>query len=99
MHTTQRPVQASDWSGSTNADGYYTNTVPLAGDFNGYNGVDIFLVGHDGAEPTAAEIEAYNMVENRGTMPDGAQVSIITLYAKTKPSTTFYIDARGTYLR
>lgn len=99
MHTTQRPVQASSWSGSTDANGYYTNTVPLAGDFNGYNGVDIFLVGYNGAEPTAAEIEAYNMVENRGTMPDGDQVSIITLYAKTKPSTTFYIDARGTYLR
>lgn len=97
VHTTQRPVNTSAWSGSTDANGYYTATVSIAGTVNGYNGIKIELEGYNGAEPTAAEIEAYNLVDGYD-IADGSDVEVFTLYAKTKPQTMFFLGVRGTYL-
>jgi len=94
-------VDESDWSASTNSDGFYTNTVQFGA--NGHIGVDytanIYCVGrNENTRPTSAQISAFrNICEPNGYVEcDGVS---ITLYAKTKPTIDFYVMVEGVDIR
>ena len=90
-------VSSSNWSANPDANGYYTNTITTVA-YNTYAGFFVSNVGaSDGVDATSAEAAAFNLV-NRFYMPDGTGATSLTLYAKTKPTTTFYIRVKGTYM-
>ena len=94
-------VSSSSWSASTNANGYYRFQMYLDDDkrvvLNTNNPPGCELTGaDDDTLPTSAEITAYNLVEYATMTRASGGVSIsFTLYAKTKPTTTFYIRYKG----
>jgi len=89
-------ISSSSWSSSTDANGYYTYTLTTSA-YNTYKGVKISVTGSsDGVEATSAQNAAFNLI-NKFWMADGTGVTSATLYAKTKPTTTFYIRMEGNY--
>ena len=84
-------VNANDWSYTTNADGYYYINLALSVDLNADYIPDVFCTGaSSGVLPTTSEAEAYNLVW-KGYLFE----RVLSLYAKTKPTTTFYIKVKG----
>jgi len=99
IHSKSCKILASGWSSTVDANGYYTQTYHLPVWFDTYRGVDISLTNKDSngvndALPTAAQTAAYNLVDYFG-MVDGTSVEDITLYAKNKPTTDFWIRVQG----
>lgn len=89
-------ISSSGWSSSTDANGYYTYTFTTSA-YNTYKGVEITCTGSaDGVEVTSAQKAAFNLL-NKFWMADGTGVTSATLYAKTKPTTTFYVMLKGNY--
>lgn len=91
-------ISASGWS-STQTGGYYTYTLNTGNTkYNTYCPVFMDKTGvNDSTDPTAAENAAYALVD-KFDMADGTGVNSFTLYAKTKPTTTFYIKLSGQYM-
>lgn len=91
-------ISASGWS-STQTNGYYTYTLSTGNTkYNTYSDVTMANVGvDDSTDATSAEKAAYALV-NKFDMADGTGVDSFTLYAKTKPTTTFYIKLSGRYM-
>ena len=91
-------ISASGWS-STQTSGYYTYTLSTGNTkYNTYSDVTMANVGvDDSTDATSAEKAAYALV-NKFDMADGTGVDSFTLYAKTKPTTTFYIKLSGRYM-
>lgn len=91
-------ITASSWS-STQTGGYYTYTLNTGTTkYNTYCPVFMDKTGvNDSTDPTAAEAAAYALVD-KFDMADGTGVNSFTLYAKTKPTTTFYIKLSGQYM-
>lgn len=93
-------VLAGAWSSSPNASGYYTQSLSFAIESGGatkplsintYYPARIRPIGSTiNTLPTAAEGAAYNLVDDVWAA-DGESVMSITFYAKTKPTTSFYI--------
>ena len=89
-------ITASSWSASPDANGYYTYSLTTSA-YNTYKGVEMQNVGSaDGVRATNAEKAAFNLVSDF-YMANGTGVTDATLYAKTKPTTTFYIMLKGNY--
>ena len=91
-------IYSGSWSSSANSDGYYTYNIsnPTFRLETTYQ-PNIYCVGQSASiRPTAAQIAAYrNICEPNGYV-DCTSASM-TLYAKTKPTTTFYIVVEGMY--
>ena len=89
-------ITSSNWSATADANGYYTYSLTTSA-YNTYKGVEMSCTGSDGStDPTSAQKAAYSLVE-KFYMADGTGVTSATLYAKTKPTTTFYIMLKGNY--
>ena len=91
-------ISASGWS-STQTGGYYTYTLSTGNTkYNTYCPVFMDKTGvNDSTDPTSAEEAAYALVD-KFDMANGTGVNSFTLYAKTKPTTTFYIKLSGQYM-
>lgn len=85
-------VASTAWSGSANASGYYTASITLTTALSTSYAPNIYLSGSsDSTLPTTAEMSAFNLLD----YCDLSASTTLTLYAKTKPSTTFYIAVEG----
>jgi hypothetical protein len=86
-------VTASSWSGSTDSSGYYTYTVTLSSPtLNTSYPPNVYIAGSgDSTFPTDTEKAAYALLENCNLTAS----STLVLYAKTKPTTTFYVYVEG----
>ena len=91
----RKTISASGWSSTTDANGYYWWSFSVGTKLFENMRPDFTLVGSDDDTlPTSAEKTAYNLVN----YADGTTTSSSTtfcLYAKTKPSTTFYVEFSG----
>lgn len=86
---TRYTVTASSWSASANADGYYTYSVSLSPSVG--SSPDVYIAGSaDGTQPTDTEKGQFAYVKR--CKVNG---STLTLYASSKPSSTFYIWVEG----
>ena len=85
-------ISGSGWSASANASGYYEfSKVYMPGyKLFQYARPSITLVGSDDDTlPTSAEAAAYNLVNYADGVVGNNNVVTFTLYAKTKPTSTF----------
>ena len=91
-------INATNWSSTPNASGYYTNVVDLPFPINTYWRpiVDVFGVDEN-TKPTSAEKAAFNLCDDF-YFEDGTACETLTVKAKTKPTTTFNISINGFYL-
>lgn len=86
---TRYTITASSWSASANSDGYYTYTVSLSPAVK--SSPDVYVAGStDSTQPTDAQRAQFGYVER--CKVNG---STLTLYAKTKPTATFYVWVEG----
>lgn len=86
---TRYSVASTAWSSSANADGYYTATVSLSPSIG--SSPDVYIAGStDGTQPTDTEKGQFAYVKR--CKVNG---STLTLYASSKPSSTFYIWVEG----
>ena len=83
-------IKATAWSNSTDADGYYTYTVPVAMDMT--FAPEVLPSGcDDNTFYTDTEKENFDLLEHCNL----TSATTLVLYAKTKPSVDFYIYAKG----
>lgn len=101
------PVSVGNWSGTVDSDGYYTNIVSFgnngirANGFLTYWRPQVALSIADwtaDTEPTAAESAAFSCV-NQFKFAVGTDIQSMTVRAKTKPTSTFYVTVQGIRLR
>ena len=86
---TRYQISSSSWSSSANSDGYYTATKTLSPTIG--SSPDVYLAGSaDGTQPTSTEEGQFAYVKR--CKVNG---STLTLYATSKPSSTFYIWVEG----
>lgn len=91
----RKAISSSGWSSTTDANGYYWWSFSVQTKLFENMRPKCSLVGSDDDTlPTSSEITAYNLVD----YTDGTTTSSSTtfcLYAKTKPTTTFYVEFSG----
>ena len=91
----RKAITSSGWSSTTDANGYYWWSFSVQTKLFENMRPKCSLVGDDDTTlPTSAEITAYDLVN----YTDGTTSSSSTtfcLYAKTKPTTTFYVEFSG----
>lgn len=86
---TRYQISSSSWSSSANADGFYTLTATLNPAIG--SSPDVYIAGNaDGTQPTDTEKGQFAYVKR--CKVNG---STLTLYASSKPSSTFYIWVEG----
>ena len=86
---TRYQISSSSWSSSANSDGYYTATKTLSPTIG--SSPDVYVAGSaDGTQPTDTEKNQFAYVKR--CKVNG---STLTLYASSKPSSTFYIWVEG----
>ena len=86
---TRYQISSSSWSSSANSDGYYTLTTTLNPAIG--SSPDVYVAGSaDGTQPTDTEKGQFAYVKR--CKVNG---STLTLYASSKPSSTFYIWVEG----
>ena len=91
-------VPYTGWSSVVDANGYYTQSIDLVDNYNSYDTPDIYLCGStNDTKATAAEQAAWFLID-RVWMADSTATHTLILYAKTKPTTTFYIRVKGSYI-
>lgn len=87
-------VSASNWDSVVDSDGYYTCPIILGESYNAYECPKVMLCGStNDTLPTFAERAAYGLCIFY--MGDSTNASMLTVKAKTKPTTTFYIRLKG----
>jgi hypothetical protein len=87
-------IESTGWSGTVDADGYYTNTVSVS-KINTYNPIYIACCGSTkDTLPTAAQAAAFSLC-NMFHFDDGVDIQSMTVKAKTKPTETFYVLVQG----
>ena len=92
----RRTITASNWSSVANASGYYTYICDLTYSFDENYVLKITPYGADGAtRPTSIELSAYRNICTPNGYVDHTAKKEIKLYAKTKPTATFYILVDG----
>lgn len=90
-------VPSSGWSANAGADGYYTNTVSTGVSFNTYSSIYISCIGSTrSTKATATQAAAFNLCDDF-IFTDGTAVNSMTVKAKTKPTTDFYVLLDGEY--
>jgi hypothetical protein len=88
-------IPASGWSAVVDSDGYYTNTVSLYYGYNTYVGPFISSCGSTrNTLATATQSAAFSLC-NAFAFADGGNVSSMTVKAKTKPTSDFYVLVSG----
>lgn len=86
---TRYQISSSSWSSSANSDGFYTLTATLNPAIG--SSPDVYVAGSaDGTQPTDTEKGQFAYVKR--CKVNG---STLTLYASSKPSSTFYIWVEG----
>ena len=86
---TRYQISSSSWSSSANSDGYYTATKTLSPTIG--SSPDVYVAGSaDGTEATDTQRTQFSYVKR--CKVNG---STLTLYASSKPSSTFYIWVEG----
>ena len=86
---TRYQISSSNWSSSPNSEGYYTLTATLNPTIG--SSPDVYIAGSaDGTQPTDTEKGQFAYVKR--CKVNG---STLTLYASSKPSSTFYIWVEG----
>ena len=89
---TRYTITSSSWSASANADGYYTYSVSLSPTLYTAVAPNVYIAGStDSTAPTDTEKSMFAYVDRCRL----AGYSSLTLYAKTKPTSTFYIYVEG----
>ena len=89
---TRYTITSSSWSASANADGYYTYSVSLSPTLYTVVAPNVYIAGStDSTAPTNTEKSMFAYVDRCRL----AGYSSLTLYAKTKPTSTFYIYVEG----
>lgn len=89
---TRYTISSSSWSASANASGYYTYSVTLNPTLSTSFCPDVSCAGStDSTVPTSAQKNQYNLIDYY----DNTAANTLVLYAKTKPSSTFYIWVEG----
>lgn len=92
MSKTRQTVSSSSWSASANADGFYTNTLTLSVGLDTSYAPNVYISGsNDSTSPTDAQTSAYNLLDRANLSAS----TTLVLYAKTKPTTTFYVYVEG----
>lgn len=87
-------IFADNWSNTTDANGYYTNTVTLSTPINAnYKAIIDSWVASNADNPNEQRA-AYNMC-NEFYFPSGEATTSMTVKAKTKPTVTFYVWVLG----
>lgn len=90
-------IPSTGWSSTTDASGYYTNTVTLSQNINTSFRPLISLIGStNNTEATDAQKAAYNLCSVYN-FPDSANATTMTVKAKTRPTETFYVTVEGLY--
>lgn len=89
---TRYTISSSSWSASANASGYYTYSVTLNPTLVTTQPPDVSCAGStDSTVPTATEKSNYDLVDYY----NNTATDTLVLYAKTKPTGTFYIWVEG----
>lgn len=90
-------INTTGWSSSTDSSGFYWFSFSVSPSRKLFENMrpHVDLVGSDDTTlPTSAEITAYNLVDHAdGTATNNSATFV--LYAKTKPSATFYVEFSG----
>ena len=85
-------VSSSSWSASPNASGYYTNSLTLSTALDTTYAPNVYLAGSaDSTFPTDAQTSAFNLLDRAELTAS----TTLVLYAKAKPSSTFYVFVEG----
>lgn len=88
-------VQSVSWSSTVDADGYYTLTTFISGSMDGSAPFFVECISSDGQTPaSASEKAAYNLC-SIFNLADQRGANVLTVKAKTKPTTTFYVRLIG----
>ena len=90
-------VASTDWSSTTDSDGYYrygVSLIPRTILFEHMRPKCSLVGSDDDTLPTSAQIAAYNLVGKVTGESDGIFTTFY-LYAKTKPTTDFYVEFSG----
>lgn len=95
-------LASTDWSATTDADGYYTlDVVPMSGSyimlFDTDKPIQVTIAGStDNAKPTAAQKAAYSLIDS-WYYPDDPDTdgSFFRFYTKTKPTIDVYVRISG----
>lgn len=94
-------LYASEWSSSTDSDGYYYLNLSISSTpLNGKIGIKVDLLRNNldprNDLPTSAEIADYNLISHY-YHADSTNVTSIKFYAKTKPTNNLAILISGEY--
>lgn len=86
-------ITATSWSNSVDSNGYYTYTVTLSSPTLATSyPPNVYIAGStDSTFPTDAEKEQYALLEQC----NHTATNSLTLYAKTKPTSNFYVYIEG----
>ena len=89
---TRYTISSSSWSASANASGYYTYSVTLNPTLVTTQPPDVSCAGStDSTVPTDTQKSQYGLVDYY----DNTAANTLVLYAKTKPTSNFYIWVEG----
>lgn len=87
-------IPSTGWSNTTDADGYYTNQI-VTDTINAYNTPLVSCCGEfRDTLPTSAQKAAFNLCDVF-VFQDSTQSNRMTVKAKVKPTTTFYVCIHG----
>lgn len=85
-------VSSSNWSNSTDAEGYYSYSLTLSTALKTSYSPNITISGSSGTEyPTSTQTAMYDLLSRANL----STTTTLMLYAKTKPTDTFYINVQG----
>lgn len=89
---TRYTVTYTSWSASANASGYYTYSLTLNPTLNTSYPPNVYISGSgDSTFPTDTQKTQYGYLEECNLSASNTLV----LYAKTKPTSTFYVYVEG----
>lgn len=92
MSKTRYTISSSSWSASANASGYYTYSVTLNPTLSTSFCPNVSLSGSgDSTIWTDTQKSQYDLIDHY----DNTATNTLVLYAKTKPTSTFYIYVEG----
>lgn len=89
---TSYTVSSGNWSSSTDAEGYYSYSLTLSTALKTSYSPNITISGSSGTEyPTSTQTAMFDLL-GRANL---STTTTLMLYAKTKPTDTFYINVQG----
>ena len=92
---------STGWSSTVNASGYYSQSASMSDSVVPNAVPDVSLIGSNGSNadynalPTSAEASAYNLVDYFYMVDSNSPATAVMACAKTKPTTTFFVNIKG----